>query len=458
LVPKPTEDLGDGPRPELEGWELTESERAELEREYVAARPGDHFMAPFQCQLCHFRNIFKRNPSEDSEIDKWALTTLMRANLDVFWSSRPGTVLGNLREARTSLRCGIQLGLEEPMIDFCRGPFPVKDIFGAALALTILQRSFDPGRNSATVQWATCRKLRSFYSNYIHTTPFGTGLATMTDGKKSTHMTASPTNSLWFKKFAAGLRNRLGQVVIQDQALSIDELLAFQGILEHAWGQAWHAKDKTLMFEIATIGAAVTGGYGAALRGEELGHLRLNNTLTMTQKGLCHPRKPHVLLSLQGRFKNVIGRKKHQIPLVPLTKSGIGIKVWLLRLLFCYQEAGVTSGPLLRNSIRAPLPAKVKELDVTFHKYLSMVQDSFPHLIPSTVDVSETYSLTRSLRRGSTAQARNQGVPRDIIMLNNRWRSDEASRSHSSAPQEIMELYTDVVVAIEALLRYSGPL
>jgi hypothetical protein len=363
-----------------------------------------------------------------------------------------------LKEARTSLRCGIQLGLEDPMIDFCRGPFPVKDIFGAALALTILQRSFDPGRNSATVQWATCRKLRSFYSNYIHTTPFGTGLATMTDGKKSTHMTASPTNSLWFKKFTAGLRSRLGQVVIQDQALSIDELLAFQGILEHAWRQAWHAKDKTLLFEIATIGTVVTSGFGAALRGEELGHLRLNGTLTLTQRGLQHPRKPHVLLSLQGRFKNVVGRRKHQIPLVPVTKSGISIKLWLLRLLFCYQEEGVNSGPLFRNTINTPLPAKVKELDVMFQKYLLMVQDSFPNLIPSTIDVSEVYSLARSLRRGSTAQARNQGVHRDIVMLNNRWRSDEASRGYSGVPHGIMELYTDVVVAIEALLRYSGPL
>jgi hypothetical protein len=43
-------------------------------------------------------------------------------------------------------------------------------------------------------------------------------------------------------------------------------------------------------------------------------------------------------------------------------------------------------------------------------------------------------------------------------MLNNRWRSEEASRSFSGVPGEILEYYTDVVVALEALLKYSGPL
>lgn len=87
----------------------------------------------------------------------------------------------------------------------------------------------------------------------------------MTDGMRSTHFTASPTNSVWFKKFAHGIMNQLGQVTNQDQAISIDELLAFQKVLEHAWKIAWIADDSKLLFEIATIGTVVTGGYAAAL-------------------------------------------------------------------------------------------------------------------------------------------------------------------------------------------------
>jgi hypothetical protein len=68
------------------------------------------------------------------------------------------------------------------------------------------------------------------------------------------------------------------------------------------------------------------------------------------------------------------------------------------------------------------------------------------------------YSLKRSVRRGSTAQARNVGVPKDIIVLNNRWRSVERSRNKQAVPGEMIEYYTDVVIAVEALLKYSTPL
>ena len=114
-------------------------------------------------------------------------------------------------------------------------------------------------------------------------------------------------------------------MVLQDQALSIEELLVLQAVLDHAWVQGILANDRNLQFEIATVGAAATAGFASALRGEKLGHVRLHYTRTITLRGLEHPRKPHVLLSLQGRFKNVTGRKRHQIPLVTETKSGIKI-------------------------------------------------------------------------------------------------------------------------------------
>lgn len=326
------------------------------------------------------------------------------------------------------------------------------------MAINLLQRLFDPGRNSTTIQWGTCRKMRSFYSNFVHTTPFGTGLASMTDGKKSSHFTASPTNTPWFKRFMDGMHERLGDVIIQDQALSIDEIIALQEVLELAWVQAASLNDRETMFEVATIACATTAGYAAALRGEELSHARLNPTLIYSDKGLRHPRKPHMLLGLLGRFKGAIGRKKHHIPLIPVTKSGIKVKLWMTRLLQCYLALGINTGPLFRATPTASMPAKTKELDVLFHKYLFMVQDRYPNIIAPEVDIVAVYSLRRSLRRGSTAQARNTGIPKDIIVLNNRWRSEERSRNRVAQAGDMVELYTDAVVAIEALLKYSEPL
>jgi hypothetical protein len=68
------------------------------------------------------------------------------------------------------------------------------------------------------------------------------------------------------------------------------------------------------------------------------------------------------------------------------------------------------------------------------------------------------YSIRRSLQRGSTTQARNVKVPRDVINLNNRWRVEDASAFRSAAPGEMMENYTDVLAAVETLLQYSEPL
>jgi hypothetical protein len=256
----------------------------------------------------------------------------------------------------------------------------------------------------------------------------------------------------------AGFHNRLGDVILQDQAITIDELLALQAILERAWHTAKDADDKELLFEIATLATVATSGFSSALRGEELGHIRLNDTRSHSVQGLQHPRKPHCLLSLLGRFKGVIGRRHHQIPLVPTTASGIQVKLWLFRLLMLYEEAGVAGGPLLRANIQAQKPARIKELDVIFHKYMIIVQAERPDLIEPKVNIARDYSLGRSLRRGSTAQARNVGVPKDIIILNNRWRSSENSRNKQAMPGDMIEYYTDVVAAIEALLRYSSPL
>lgn len=47
-----------------------------------------------------------------------------------------------------------------------RGPMPLEDIQGARPAMGILRRSLDPGRNAATIQFATLRKLRSAHTNF----------------------------------------------------------------------------------------------------------------------------------------------------------------------------------------------------------------------------------------------------------------------------------------------------
>jgi hypothetical protein len=67
----------------------------------------------------------------------------------------------------------------------------------------------------------------------------------------------------------------------------------------------------------------------------------------------------------------------------------------------------------------------------------------------------------RSIRRGSTAQTRNERVPKDVINGNNRWRAEVAAKEGRAAAfgGNMMERsYTDVRAAVESLLRYSEAL
>ena len=105
LQPKEIEVDGFGKKVEAaQGWEVTAEERHDLDSLYVNARPGDHLMTSFQCECCHFKNIYKRKPQEGSDKDAWALKCMVRANLDAFWARKKTTVGTNLTEARRSMK------------------------------------------------------------------------------------------------------------------------------------------------------------------------------------------------------------------------------------------------------------------------------------------------------------------------------------------------------------------
>ncbi|KAL7563714.1 hypothetical protein ACA910_004112 [Epithemia clementina (nom. ined.)] len=193
------ETLGNGDSgPELAGWEVSEKEKKEMEQQFLCARPGNH---QYQCELCHFCNIYYQDPIDGLEEDKWVLTCIMRANLDSFWSRRPSTVSNNLGKMKRIMYIAQSMRIDNPLATFKRGPFPVQDTFGVAPTIISLQRSLDRGGNSRTIQWDTMRGICSSMSNFMHSTHRGISGFIMSDGKRSTHITGSSTDTLWFKRF-----------------------------------------------------------------------------------------------------------------------------------------------------------------------------------------------------------------------------------------------------------------
>ena len=116
-------------------------------------------MVHFQCQLCYFRNLKGRNLVVTSDKDHRLLRFIKHANLDAFWSRTSTTVEENCKQVFKLMEC---IFIE---ILSARGLFGKEDEFGMGIAVALLQRSLDPGRNDEFVQYDTTRKLQLVFSN-----------------------------------------------------------------------------------------------------------------------------------------------------------------------------------------------------------------------------------------------------------------------------------------------------
>jgi hypothetical protein len=116
-------------------------------------------MCPFQCDLCHFWNIQKREPLFGNQKDILLLQCIRRASLDPFWARELSKVRVNLRGAKRLEEIGDTLGMHvvcPPM-----GPYSEEDTFEMSLAVCILIQSLDPSKIEEFIQFSTARALRS---------------------------------------------------------------------------------------------------------------------------------------------------------------------------------------------------------------------------------------------------------------------------------------------------------
>jgi hypothetical protein len=59
---------------------------------FKGAHNGDHLTCPFQCDLCHIRNLQKKEPVPSLTKDKLLLQSIWQASIDAFWSRETSTV------------------------------------------------------------------------------------------------------------------------------------------------------------------------------------------------------------------------------------------------------------------------------------------------------------------------------------------------------------------------------
>ena len=423
---------------------------------FKQGRDGDHLTSPFQCELCHFRNIKKRNPEPALIKDNTLLEYLRRANLDILWSRETNTIRANVGSAKRIGKSEDKFGIDDippPM-----GPHPLEDTFGMKCAVAVLDRSLDPGKYDVYVQWATFRRTRSTITNISQAGASGLTDTVGAYEKNRMWISSVPTHSFPFSRFMEGAHRRVGEIVKRDEPVTIQVMVAIQDIIEAKWVtemQKGPGKDLGKLRLISMMGLWYIGSFATGIRGEEMLLLEMAGTFAslkyLTEPGEGLP--PHFEFVLSGRTKNnQVSGEKIGIPCVAATTgSGLLPGRWAFRYCQVCKALGYKGGRLFTMG-RAQ--GKLFEFEDPFMEILEEVQTQRPDLIPPEVDVREDYGILRSLRRGSCAHATNLQIPQVLINAMNRWRQEY----RRDVPKlQMSDHYSRLDALRPTILRYSGP-
>ncbi|KAL7577826.1 hypothetical protein ACA910_010574 [Epithemia clementina (nom. ined.)] len=307
-------------------------------KRFKIAQDGDHLMCPFQCNNCLLYNVKEQFPADTDTRNRLFLICIHRANLDAFWSRESSTVGKNWSEMESFLQCSNMLGISSPLP--VQGPHPVADTFGIATACAMLMKTLRAGRNTDQIQFETAQKVRLVISNFDHTTPYGVGATTISTGDRNFFFfLGSTTNRFWFCCFMTGCHCRMGHVWVLDRAVTLEQVLECLSILNKEFGMLGYGQRR---LEVCLMAALIVIGYTAMLRGEEIPQVYIGMMQKYWSEGKTYTRKPHVPLTLVGRFKQTNGQTKTYIqPLAPITSSGIQVQLWLGQTLDEYNKLQV---------------------------------------------------------------------------------------------------------------------
>ena len=420
---------------------------------FCQGRSGDHFVCPFQCETCHFRNIKGRDIDLSDDNDNLAVIVMRRAILDSFWARERGTVQSTASGVRTILRKGKILGFTEEELFPARGPFDLTDDWGMGIACCMLLRTLDPGENEALIQFGTARKIRSAYSNYWQSSVHGPQATVAMRDTTKLFITSCPTNGLWYERFQHGVHKRQGDLIKPDMAISIEAMLALMDVFEMEWKSCESERERAEIIFPALF-AMIT--YCGGLRGEETPLTDLAGMRKYFLEGVTHKTHPHVPIALLGRFKNDGIDKYHYLPIALETRSGLKIKPWVDRMFAHYEKRGIKNGRVFRD-LNSGKPAKQGDYEYEILKRLVEIQARGDGTIPLTDDIFEDMGVRRTFRRGANSQARNQGVSPEDIKFLMRWSALERGKGMAVGGDMLMH-YTELRLSLPTMIRFSSAL
>jgi hypothetical protein len=204
------------------------------EMRFKVARPGDHLCTAFQCPNCQSQNIRGVDLDLRRAGDLAFEALAVRATLDAFWAHATGTIKSHVTNVRFMSRYGDALGfLPMPPL----GPYPLYQHCGMLEAIMLLMWSMEKGKKKATVQFSTARKVRATLTRLWESSPEAGSDIVLSAGSKKGRFVATrcPSESRWYEHFTLGVCARMGDVVSQDRAYTIEVLHKLLESYESEW-------------------------------------------------------------------------------------------------------------------------------------------------------------------------------------------------------------------------------
>ena len=438
------------------------------ESRFKVGMDGGHLLTTFQCDLCVFRTLFKRDPMR-TRGDEEALVTIRRMNLDAIWAREPSTTANNMRQINNIIATCEAAGFDAKLPPL--GPLPFEDVLGFTVAFTMLTHSLRTGRNSKEyTQYATIRKNRAAFSNLYGASVRGAneGAVISMGAESKSKLTECPSNSVWFTKWANGCETRMGFIERKNRAISIDlfmELLrSFKREIKKTEKQSWER------FCLVSGMAYSTLTFVGSFRGSETLKLDWRGLVRDIEKGnivrnATHLKRgrqtrsvadiPHIVIPLRGRFKGEQGERCHLVPMANETATGIPIRAIVEAFMAARKERsrnacnwGFIDEAGNKLSFRAMNDIVMDRLEVIKD------EDLKNEFNLEGLEVREEYSINRSFRRGCTTHGRNQQIPKDVVEAHNRWRKQENSKG-KKPKMEMIEEYSDIELLIPTRVRFT---
>ena len=417
--------------------------------DFLRARNGDHLLIPFECTLCVFRKLTKRNPSAVNPQDVLLQDCITRAILDAFWSRSSGTVTGYSRKATQMVEFSALVGLQGPFT--VSAPLPDYDHCGYEVAVEMLLYSRRPGRHSNHMQFDTVRSFRTVFSNFIRSAPqSNTNPWSLGDPSgRYLRFGADPCGSLWFTRFMEGMKSRMGQIWLPNRAMSDDLREEFFKQVQRRIEAQTNVEERHRWIVFQAYAVCV---YTVSLRGPEGFLLDLDG---LNRHWTEVPRN-YVVISLLGRVKGESQDRTHLLPSVHVTDSGINVHAALRMLLDVKGELGFTDGPAI--SSMAGKIWRARDVDDMIHEILLDIFHSKRFLFPTDIvnpdDVTKHYQCYRTFRRSSDTRAIERQVASADIDVVNRWKKVEGAKGRVPG-MSMQQRYAQFDQLLGPFLRYT---